>query len=62
MKNPCMSFWLSCANTCASTLRGFWMGEFQRQQSMMRNTMMKNWLDLLTPPPAVPVKKRHTRR
>ena len=48
MKNPFMSMWLSYANTYANSMRGFWMGEMQRQQTQMMNAMMNNWLEMMT--------------
>ena len=65
MKNPYMSFWLSCANAYAGAVRGFWTGELQRQQSAMMNAAVHNWMSLWTPPtvaPAPPARKRRTQR
>jgi hypothetical protein len=61
--NPLLSMWLSAANTWASAARGFWMAEFQRQQSaMMREAteqMVRFWTGAwMLPGASVPRKQR----
>lgn len=41
LTNPLMSHWLSAANATAGAVRGYWMGELQRQQTAMAAAMGK---------------------
>ena len=62
MKNPFISLWLSYANSYANMLRGCWMGEIQRQQTMMMNAMIKSWLSLWGVPSTSASPRRRTRK
>ncbi|WP_198378394.1 hypothetical protein [Neoroseomonas rubea] len=41
LTNPLMSHWLSAANATAGAMRGYWMGEMQRQQTAVAAAMGK---------------------
>ncbi len=62
MKNPMLSFWLSVANQWASTGRGLWMAEAQRQQTAMLNQMTKQAIEFWTGGWAMPAQDRKRRR
>ena len=49
MKNPWMSMWLSGANAWASSARGLYAAEIQRQQSAMATEMTKQMMSLWFP-------------
>ena len=48
MRNPWMSLWLSAANSWASVVRSFWIGELHRQQASMANEMIRQTIDFWT--------------
>lgn len=39
MRNPMMSFWLSCANSYAGTMQAIWTAAMRRQQAAMMEAM-----------------------
>lgn len=49
MKNPWMSLWLSAANRAASTARGHWLAEAQRQQRGMAKAAEKALMSGMSP-------------
>lgn len=44
MKTPCMSAWLSAANTAVGPMRGAWAEEAARQQTAMVKAWTEMWV------------------
>ena len=57
MKNPWMSLWLSAANRAASTARGHWLAEAQRQQKAWMKATEKAMMGG-NPPRKKPARRR----